>query len=98
LEQLKKLQQFVYFEAGVRPHIAKLDSDVASLKAQAAEHEAKIAEMEAAIKSPSAVADQTTNEGREAKLAEIRDLEEQYEQLLARKAKLLELGEQHIHF
>jgi vacuolar-type H+-ATPase subunit I/STV1 len=89
-----ELQQFIPFQASVQPHVEHLNKEVQALKAQATQHEKKIEEMEKALETPQPVDTQTTDEEREAKIAQIRELEEQYEKLLAEKAKYLELGEQ----
>lgn len=89
----KQLQQYVSFRTSVDPHIEHLQADVKSLEDQTANHNAKIKQMEAKLKAPDSVG-QSSEEDRDAKLAEIVKLERQFEGLLADKARYLELGEQ----
>jgi capsule polysaccharide export protein KpsE/RkpR len=93
----KQLQQYVSFRASVEPHIAHLQADVKSLEDQIATHNAKIKQMEAKLKAPDPVG-QSSDEERDAKIAEIVELERQFEALLAKKARYLELGEQQTGF
>jgi chromosome segregation ATPase len=98
LASAAELQRFIPFQASVQPHIEHLMKEIQALKAQADQHKAKIKEMEKELEAPHSLATQITDEEHETKIALIHQLEEQYQNLLAEKAKYLELGEQETAF
>ena len=88
------LQKYVHFEASMKPHLEKLHKEVRELAKKCDEHEADINKMEKAIKREKqrkrAVGERMDDADREEKVERIRELQEEYEKLIAKKAKYLQ--------
>ncbi|OHT09393.1 hypothetical protein TRFO_21716 [Tritrichomonas foetus] len=101
LELRKKasiLQKYVHFEASMKPHLIKLTKDIDELVKQCDEIETSIASLQKSIEKEKQQQNnnETTDEdrsAREAKIQEIKALEQDLQRLLREKAKYLSRAE-----